>query len=368
MVPARFAIVGAGWRAQCFLRIARALPERFQVTSAVVRDPGRAQQFGATWGVAVHSSLQDVLHADRPDFLVLAVTRAAAPGLLTEAAAAGIPVLTETPPAADLPGLLEVWRLVAAGARIQVAEQYLFHPWHTARLALVRSGRLGEVRYAHLSIAHDYHGVSLLRSVLGVGFAPARITARGFTSPLTAGPTRQGAPERAEVIDSTQVIAQLEFGMKLGIHDFASGQYRSWIRPAHLLARGERGEIRDTELRYLWDFRTPIVLELRRLDTGRSGGPEPSSHVGILAGEEWLYRNPFAGTNLSDDEIAVATSLQRMAEHLAGGPGPYPFAEAAQDHYLALCIQKAIETGAVVTSEPQPWADQARLEGVGTKG
>jgi predicted dehydrogenase len=362
-----FAIVGGGWRAAYFLRIARALPERFQVSGVVVRDPVRAQRIEAAWGLTVHPSVQALLRAGRPDFLVVAVSRTSAPVLLAEAAAASMPVLTETPPGPDLAALLDVWKLVAGGAVIQVAEQYPLHPWHAARIALVRSGRLGEISHAQVSVAHDYHGMSLLRLLLGVGFAPARIAARSFTAPLTAGPTRQGPPDRQEIVASIQVIAQLEFGAKLGIHDFASGQYRSWIRSPYLLVRGERGEIRDAEVRYLQDFRTPVMLELRRIDTGLSGGPEPYRHLGILAGDEWLHRNPFPEASLSDDEIAGATLLHKMAEHVAGGPAPYPFAEAAQDQYLALCIEEAIRTGTVVTTETHPWANQALLCGLGMR-
>ncbi len=49
MARSSFAIVGAGWRAAFFLRIARALPGRFAVTGMVVRDPERAQQMTAAW-------------------------------------------------------------------------------------------------------------------------------------------------------------------------------------------------------------------------------------------------------------------------------------------------------------------------------
>jgi predicted dehydrogenase len=352
-----FAILGAGWRAGFFLRITRALPERFAVTGIVARDPERARQITAGWGVPAHPSLPALLEAGpRPDFLVLAVTRDAAPRLLAEAAGLSLPVLTETPPAADLKGLLAVWRLVEAGARIQVAEQYPFHPWHAARLALVREGRLGTVSHAQVSAAHDYHGIALLRQLLGVGFEPARITARRFTAPLVAGPDRRGPPQEHRVVASAQVIAQLAFDGRLGIHDFASGQYRAWIRAPRLLVRGERGEIKDEELRYLEDFRTPVMLELQRLDAGRSAGPEDYRHLGILAGPEWVYRNPFPEAALSDDEIAGATSLQKMAEHLDGAEGPYPFAEAAQDHYLSLCIEAACASGKEVETARQPWA------------
>jgi hypothetical protein len=52
-------------------------------------------------------------------------------------------------------------------------------------------------------------------------------------------------------------------------------------------------------------------------------------------------REPVPGVDLSDDEIAGATSLRRWpGTSLEGGPGPYPFADAAQDQYLSLCIER----------------------------
>ena len=96
------------------------------------------------------------------------------------------------------------------------------------------------------------------------------------------------------------------------------------------------------------------------MDSGRNGGPEGGGHLGILAGGEWVYETPFPGVDLGDDEIAGATSLLRTAEHVrAGGPGPYPFADAAQDLYLSLCIEQACATGDAVTTERQPWAKAA---------
>jgi hypothetical protein len=38
------------------------------------------------------------------------------------------------------------------------------------------------------------------------------------------------------------------------------------------------------------------------------------------------------------------------------GEGPYPYAEGAQDQYLALLMQQAAKTGETVRSERQPWA------------
>ena len=50
MNPYRFAIVGAGWRTEFFLRIAAAIPERFRLEGLVVRDAAKGQRLTKQWG------------------------------------------------------------------------------------------------------------------------------------------------------------------------------------------------------------------------------------------------------------------------------------------------------------------------------
>lgn len=359
MEPLRFGIIGgAGWRAEFFLRIARELPERFAVSGMVVRDAEKGEATEARWRVPTFRTL-DALLGTRPAFVVVSVPWSATPTLLRELDARSIPALAETPPAPDLGGLIALTDLMRRGARIQVAEQYAFQPLHAARLALVRSGRLGPVSQAQVSAAHGYHGVSLLRKFLGVTFENAAITAHAFKTPLVAGPDRNGPPAQETVSDSAQTIAYLDFGGKVGVFDFTGAQYFSWVRSPRLLVRGERGEINNAEVRWLEDFRTPVTVSLRREDAGQEGNLEGYYHKGILAGAEWVYRNPFAPGRLADDEIAVATCLQKMGEYAGGGPDFYRLAEAAQDHYLGMAIDQAAKTGETLRTETQPWAEAA---------
>jgi predicted dehydrogenase len=267
----------------------------------------------------------------------------------------GVPALAETPPAPDLEGLRALHELTERGARVQVAEQYLFQPQHAARLAVARSGVLGRVSQAQVSAAHGYHGVSLIRGLLDVHFEPCTIRARAFVSPLVAGPNRAGPPAEHKLVESRQVIAQLDFGDRLGVYDFTGDQYFSWVRSPRVLVRGEQGEINNRRVAYLEDFRTPVYLDLQRVEAGQAGNLEGYYHKGILAGSEWVYRNPFAPARLTDDEIAVATCLDKMAAYAAGGPSFYGLPEASQDHYLGMLVDQAARSGEAVETEAQPW-------------
>ncbi len=82
-------------------------------------------------------------------------------------------------------------------------------------------------------------------------------------------------------------------------------------------------------------------------------------HKGILAGNEWVYTNPFAPACLNDDELAVATCLANMTEYVQGGPSFYSLAEAAQDHYLGLMVAQAVASGQSISTTSQLWGTQA---------
>jgi hypothetical protein len=172
-----------------------------------------------------------------------------------------------------------------------------------------------------------------------------------------AGPDRWGVlPEQERIASSRQVIATLDFGGKLGVYDFTGDQYFSWVRAPRVLVRGERGEIAGDTLRYLVDHRTPVEITLRRVNAGENGNLEGYYLKGILAGDEWVYRNPFAPARLTDDEIAVGTCLERMAAYAVGGPAFYGLSQGSQDHYLGLMIAEAVQSGGPVVATRQPWA------------
>lgn len=356
MSAIEFGIIGAGWRAEFYLRIARALPERFKITGVVVRNPEKRAPFQQTWGVRVCADTEEVLKTT-PPFVVTSVSWASNPALLKHLSERGVPVLSETPPAPDLGLLKEVNALTERGARIQVAEQYWAQPHHQACSALIAKGLLGRPTHAQVSVAHGYHGISLIRRFLGIGFEPPRISGRSFTAPIVAGAGRQGPPSREQIRDSEQEIVFFDWGDRLGVLDFTGDQYFGWIRNRRVLIRGEQGEIVNDTAYYLEDFRTPLAADLRRDTTGANGNLEGFYLRGIQAGGEWVYRNPFGPAPLSDDEIAIATCLVAMDEYVRTGRQFYSLAEASQDHYLSLLCQQAVRQGGEVQAEQQEWAD-----------
>ncbi len=353
MIP--FALVGTGWRAEFFLRIAQALPDRFKVVGVVTRDPQNAAATLAPFGVTPYASLDDLLAAQKPLFVVTSVPWSVNPHLLQDLARRGISALSETPPATTIQELIDLWSLTR-NAKIQVAEQYWAQPLHAARMAFAYSGKLGRVTQAQISAAHGYHGISLMRRFLGIGYENPTIMARRFQSPIVQGPSRNGPPTEENIVESDQVLAWFDFGDRLGVFDFTNDQYFSYVRDKRVLIRGERGEIIDQQATYLHNPNTPLQVDFVRHSAGENGNLEGNYLKGIQAGESWVYHNPLAPAPLSDDEIAIGTCLLRMADYVDGGAPFYSLAEACQDRYLDILMAESLKVNQPVIATFQPWA------------
>jgi hypothetical protein len=338
------------------MRIAQALPSRFRVSGVVMRDENKGREFEAQWRVPTFRTMEELLEQTTFGFIVLSLPWEQLPIFILKLVHLGVPVLSETPPAPTVEALNSLYEAVGTNGRVQVAEQLALQPLHAARLTIAESGWLGTISQAQVSVAHGYHGISLLRKFLGITFEDARINGYSFSSPIIEGPGRYGGPAEEKSILSQQTVATLEFDGKLAIFDFTGDQYFSWIRSPRLLVRGDRGEIMNTQVKYLQDFRTPIELELKRVNAGEGGNLEGYYHKGYLAGERWVYRNPFVPGSLSDDEIAIATCLEKMDAYANGGASFYSLAEASQDHYLGMMIDRAVETHETIQTKKQSWA------------
>ncbi|MDH2442594.1 gfo/Idh/MocA family oxidoreductase [Amnibacterium sp. CER49] len=360
--PARVGLVGTGWRSEFFRRVAEECPALISIGGVLAHTEGSAARVRDVWGSAATTSLSEFLRLGY-DFVVVAVPRGVA-GQLAAEIVRRVPVLLETPPAADVPELQRLFRSLGADSPLQVAEQYRFQPQHAARLAVVRSGRLGDPVSAAVSAAHDYHGISLLRAILGTGFREAEITARTFPERTMASYGFDGwATEPAERT-SERTLAQLVFDDgTVGLYDFADEQYFSPVRSRHVSVRGVRGELTDDTVRWLESPTEPFRLELTRRQPGSDGDLEGPHLDRITLGAEVIYRNPFAGARLTDDELAIATVLARMSEFVRGGAGFYGLADASHDAYLGHLVHRAAREGHAVRTSRQPWSGSAGLIG-----
>ncbi len=341
-----FVVVGAGWRAEMFWRLAAAVPG-LDCLGAVVRTPRELP-------VRALRSIDEV----RPDFVVTAVPWDANPEVIRAAVDRGLPVLAETPPAPDLAGMRALWDDVGAADLVQVAEQYLLVPAHAARLAAVRAGMIGTPGQVQVSSTHMYHAVSLIRGFLGTGRTPVTVRATRTTAPLVDPLTRAGWTGDDRPKPATTTIATLDFGAgRSGLYDFTDNQWHNQLRFRRILVRGTHGELRDDEVVRLTGPQTIVRTPLVRRQTGYDLDLDGFETDTITLGDRVLFRNPLAGRRFNDEEIAISTQLGQMAAWVRGdGPPPYPLADGLQDHLVALAVEEAADTDRTVTTSTEPWS------------
>jgi len=346
-----FALVGSGWRARMHLDVARALGS-VRCAGVVVRTPRPLE-------VPTYDSLEACLREQPVDFVLTSTPRSVTPGLVTEAVARGLPVLAETPPASDLAGLRALWAAVGGSGLVQVAEQYPLMPSHAARAALVATGAIGTPTQVQVSSTQHYHAVALVRGLLGAGRGPVQVRATRFTAPLVSPLGRGGWTDDEAEHPTTTTIATLDFGdARSGVYDFTEQQTRNQLRSRRLTVRGSAGELHDDEVVRMTGPRSLVRTPLVRRQTGYDLDLIGYDTEHISFGSDVLYRNPYPGRRWMDEEIAMATLLERMAAWVHGdGPAPYPLAEGTQDQQVALAIEEAADTGGAVTTSREAWSE-----------
>lgn len=354
--PTTFAVVGSGRRSRFFLRLARMAPERLRATGVVTRARERGDEVERDWGVPTHRTTEELLRSERPDVVIATVPWEQMPVTVRELVGAGAAVVAETPPAPDLDGLRSLWDDVGAGGRVQVAEQYPLMPGHAARRAVVRSGVLGEPTSAQVCSTHLYHAVALARGYLDVGLADAVVSARAFTAPLVDPRHPDGWDEGAAPAPRTTTLATLDFGGRHAVYYFTENQWWNPLRARRVVVRGSAGELVDDDVAYLADPVTPVVSSLSHRRRGVDMDLEGVDLHSISFEGRVVYRNGWAGTRMSDDDVAVAQVLADAgAWAREEGPAPYPLAQACQDHAIALAIGESARTGADVRVTGEPW-------------
>lgn len=328
----RFAVVGSGWRSLFYVRVAKALPERFSLCSLLCRTQAKADALHAQYDIPTTTS-EDAVEALRPDFIVSAVSKADMYTVCTHWLEKGYAVLSETPVSLDFACLCDAWRRHCAGQRLAVAEQYHLYPTYAQCIRTVEAGKIGAPVTASLSVAHDYHAASLLRRLLQTGCEDVAVTGKTFTTSIVRTKTRYETLTDGALSPCQQTHLILEYASgKTAFYDFMSEQYRSTIRSRSLNVRGTRGEIVNDTVYFLGED-----------NLGRR--------------EALPVTNPYETLGLNEDEAAVAAALDGMARYVRTGEEFYPLWEALEDAYTATLMTAA---GAApyhtYRSGPRPWA------------
>lgn len=358
MTITRIAIIGDGWRTRFFCRVAAAVPDQLKVELVVGKHDDNIARIVRDYGVEVTKDQADIAKHD-VDFVCAAVSWPSTPGLVEQLVAQGYKVFCETPPAPDMPRLRELWdHLGTEASNVQVGEQYYRMPGHAARLSIVRNGTIGHVNGVHVASTHLYHAVALMRDYLGVGRIPVTVTARNFPTAMMNPMRFDGWVKDPKVEELPTSIATLDFGQgRYGLYDFVDNQWWNPLLTRRVVIRGSLGEIVDDSV-LRWKDGDPITSEINYRRSGRDMNLEGNDVITASFDGDVVYRNPFVGSRMSEDDLAVADHLVAMGRYVRGeGPQVYSLADGIHDHAISLAIEESAQTGEDVTVAGEGWMD-----------
>jgi predicted dehydrogenase len=353
------AIVGAGWRAEFYIRIALLMPEKFEVIGVVARKEDVRNTLEQEFGVKTFSSVSQLLSHKKPDYAVSSVSWDSNPSVVEELIQAGVYVLCETPPAPTVEALQQLWKAVGASEMVQVAEQYLNLPGHSSRLSITKSGVIGEVTSVELSSTHGYHAVSIMRGFLQSGFEPTTIMTQQFEAPLVNPLVRDGWNDDLSPQIAKTTISLIDFGGgKSGVYNFVDNQWHNQLRHRRIVVRGSKGEIVDDAVIRLVDGPAITTSKIERYQLGYDLNLDGFDTEHLSFDGQVVFKNPFVGLRFMDEEIAIAQLMIQMADWINGNAKPpYPLNEGCQDQLISLAMNDSIASGKSITTQKQDWAN-----------
>lgn len=346
-LPVRFAMIGSGWRSLYYIRIARALPQYFELCMMLCRSQEKARYMSETYHIPACVTEEELMSSG-PDLIVVAASKEVNAALSLHWLEKGYTVLQETPAGTDRDTLEQ---LMKTDGKLVVAEQYSRYPEYSAVRKLLETGVIGDPDYLYLSAVHEYHAASLIRHFLDIpAGTPFDVVSEQWSFPAAGTFSRyeQTADRKISLKQRTAALFTFDGG-KAAVYDFDSAQYHSPLRSSHFRIQGAYGEISDHTVQYLDESsgaKTDLLQVFYR--TVETDDPNPNLHtvreVTRISFRDQILYTPFFGLcSLPQDETAIASMLYETAMYAAGECGsPYPLAEAVEDALTAIRMKEAL--------------------------
>ena len=315
-----FSIIGGGWRSEFYLRVAKLLPDFFEIAAICIRNESKAKDIREKYNCNIVKSIDEILSIPC-DFIVNCTNKENINSISIELAKKGFPVLSETP-ATEQSGF-------DSSLKIQVAEQYHLLPMNVALQKIIDMGIIGDVNYLEIASAHDYHAMSLIRKFLKVTSEPTNVVSYHFDTKVLSTHGRYGEIDDKKIINTLQTVKIFDFGDKKAVYNFSHDMYFSPIRKKHILIRGTRGEIENEIVRYFNADNNFCESIISRRPCGDLDG---FFNEDITFENKLLYRSPFKGIRISDEEEAIAMCLLKMKEYTKNHKSFYSFSDAVLDY------------------------------------
>jgi predicted dehydrogenase len=362
----RITIIGTAKRSDyLYGPLIKALPDEVELVSVWGRHGDSVERLGKSLDVPAYTDLDKLIRETAPEIGIVSVNYHANGEVGLMAVQAGLHVLLETPIAHKLS---DADAIIAAaqerGLKIEIAEQFHRRPLEQIKLKLIASGLFGRVHTAFNDFAgHGYHGVSVLRSYLGLDAKPLQVTGAVRQYDLAPHWARLSETRGARTETQEHGIIEFESG-QVGIFHWTNVAYDSalrWWRSSRFLAEKGMGitvgvglDVDERLSLISPGGEAPRFITLERRWERIDGGALVAmvAHTGDPELPIVQWDNPFRpavqghGAQWHDDEIGVAGCLLSLVEAVRNGTeptyGPY---QGRLDQELILALRMSSLAG-----------------------
>lgn len=164
----KMAVVGTGGRARAHLATIPKLTDIYELAAVCDMNEQLVQEVAAQHNVPAYTDVEEMLKAEKPDVVLVAVRADGHHTITRIAAEHGVHILTETPIATTLAYAdIMIDSAKKFGVKLEESENVWRWPHERLKRAIVDAGVIGEAKYAHLwYTSGSYHGMNAIRTLI----------------------------------------------------------------------------------------------------------------------------------------------------------------------------------------------------------
>ncbi len=312
----KIGFVGAGQRIEkIYLPILNKLSDRYEIVGFTTPSTLRAQKITSKTGIPAFSSAGDLVEKQKPTFLISAVSSNFNEQTLLNLVDLKVPILTETPFAWSVSTGEKILRKAKANqVNIAVAEQFPYLPLEQFKKKLIELEIFGDIYAAYNDFStYSYHGIAQLRQY----FQAKPVRVRSLNYDFGLDPNLESQQQWSNVQWQLGSVT-FENGAAL-FHHYSNHYTVSDLGfPQTIRLYGNSASMVDHDIRCV----SPKTGEVKVIQAVRK-----SNQVGKLASIEAdlpdigkiIWRNPYENHDFTDEQIAVATIIDGMADSIRTG-------------------------------------------------
>lgn len=322
MNGSKFGLIGSGLRIKSmYLPVFQSIG--VEVSGFTTRSKEKGAAFSQETGLKFFDSADAMVSAIDIDYFLVAVSMGANASVVDKLLKFGKPIIIETPLAWSKSQSLQIVNNAnKLGVKLYVMEQFPYFPKELLRQQLYKDGVFGNVYAIYNDFSgYKYHGIARARQYLDG--QPKRVKSQTIKFHLSS-PQALSNP--------TWQMADVEFsdGSRL-FHVFSPEYWGSDIcHPLSFRVYGEKASMADDILKVVIDTGSKAITT-NIIEEKTEAGTTKLLSLSIPSFKDYVWENPYAKDDLSDEQTAMAVLLNAILTNGMGGISPYTANDFVKD-------------------------------------